>query len=73
MKNVVKNNYLVNVGSRIREFRKAKNLSMESLAAELEIDYRQLGRIERGEINITIQSLNKISDVLRIPIGDFLD
>jgi len=73
VKNVVKNNYLVNVGSRIREFRKAKNLSMESLAAELEIDYRQLGRIERGEINITIQSLNKISDVLRIPIGDFLD
>ncbi len=73
MKNVVKNNYLVNVGSRIREFRKAKNLSMESLAAELEIDYRQLGRIERGEINTTILSLKRISDVLRIPIGDFLD
>jgi transcriptional regulator with XRE-family HTH domain len=73
VKNVVKNNYLVNVGSRIREFRKAKNLSMESLAAELEIDYRQLGRIERGEINTTILSLKRISDVLRIPIGDFLD
>lgn len=73
MKNVVKNNYLVNLGSRIREFRKAKKLSMESLAAELEIDYRQLGRIERGEINTTILSLKRISDVLQIPLSDILD
>jgi transcriptional regulator with XRE-family HTH domain len=73
VKNVVKNSYLVNLGSRIREFRKAKKLSMESLAAELEIDYRQLGRIERGEINTTILSLKRISDVLQIPLSDILD
>lgn len=46
---------------------------MESLAIELEIDYRQLGRIERGEINTTILSLKNISEVLQIPISEILE
>lgn len=61
------------LGSRIREIRKSKKLSMESLAAELEIDYRQLGRIERGEINTTVLSLKKIADVLQISMSEILD
>lgn len=46
---------------------------MESLAAEVDIDYRQLGRIERGEINTTVLSLKRISDVLQTSMSEILD
>ena len=44
---------------------------MEAVANEAEIEYRQLGRIERGEVNPTIISLLKIATVLEINVGDF--
>ena len=44
---------------------------METVAHEAEIDYRQLGRIERGEGNTTIISLLKITNVLKVNVGDF--
>jgi len=44
---------------------------METVAHEAEIDYRQLGRIERGEGNTTIISLLKIANVLKVNVGDF--
>jgi transcriptional regulator with XRE-family HTH domain len=62
------NNILKAVGENLRKFRKAKGLTMEALASEAEIEYRQLGRIERGEINTTILSLMKLTDVLDIEL-----
>ncbi|SDW41726.1 Helix-turn-helix [Hydrobacter penzbergensis] len=41
---------------------------METLAYEADIEYRQLGRIERGEINTSILSLLKISEALGIEV-----
>ena len=46
---------------------------MEGLANEIEMEYRQLGRIERGEINTTILSLLKISLALKVSVKDLLD
>ncbi|WP_370362904.1 helix-turn-helix domain-containing protein [Mucilaginibacter flavidus] len=51
--------------------RNSRGLSMETVAHEAEIDYRQLGRIERGEGNTTIISLLKIANVLKVNVGDF--
>jgi transcriptional regulator with XRE-family HTH domain len=59
---------LKGLGKKLRTIRKEKGLSMESLAHEAQIEYRQLGRIERGEINTTILSLKKIADALEIDI-----
>lgn len=73
MYNVNKNSYLVKLGARIRELRKEKKLSMESFAVDLDIEYRQLGRIERGEINTTILSLKKIADTLNVSLSSLLD
>jgi transcriptional regulator with XRE-family HTH domain len=61
-------NILTAVGGNLRKFRKAKGLTMESLANDADIEYRQLGRIERGEINTTILSLKKLTDVLNIEL-----
>ena len=37
------------IGGNARRLRKASGLSQEALAADVGIDMRQLGRIERGE------------------------
>jgi transcriptional regulator with XRE-family HTH domain len=58
--------YLKKVGNTLRKIRKEKGYSMENLANEAEIEYRQLGRIERGEINTSIISLLRICQTLNI-------
>ncbi|MEN9964164.1 MAG: hypothetical protein RL582_1259, partial [Bacteroidota bacterium] len=67
---IVKSNeydsYLKKVGNTLRKIRKEKGYSMENLANETEIEYRQLGRIERGEINTSIISLLRICQTLDI-------
>lgn len=63
--------FLKTVGQNVRNIRNSKGLSMEALANEAEIEYRQLGRIERGEVNTTLISLRKIADALKVNIGEF--
>ncbi len=52
------------IGKRVRAERKARNLSQDALALASGIDRSYMGRIERGEVNITIQKLYVIADVL---------
>ncbi|CAN7201612.1 helix-turn-helix transcriptional regulator [Paenibacillus sp. LjRoot153] len=54
------------VGKKVRFYRKAAKLSQEELGALLNIDQSYLGKIERGEINITLETIQKISEVLNI-------
>ena len=65
--------YLKSVGRRVREARKTHGLSMEQLALKAEIEYRQLGRIERGEGNTTVVSLLRIAAVLNISLKEFFE
>ena len=63
--------FLKAVGANIRNIRNEKGLSMETLAHQTEIEYRQIGRIERGEVNTTIISLHRIAEVLKVDITLF--
>lgn len=65
--------YLTEFGNNLRNIRQRQGLSMESLANDAEIEYRQLGRIERGEINTTIISLLKIAKALNVDIKILFD
>lgn len=65
--------FLLKLGTNIRRIRKQKGLTMEGLAHEIEIEYRQLGRIERGEVNTTVLSLLKIAAALNVSVKDLLD
>lgn len=58
--------YLKKLGSNLRRIRKEKGFTMENLAHEAEMEYRQLGRIERGEINTSVLSLLRICTTLDI-------
>ena len=70
MKHKKDNDYLKALGANIRLIRQSKSITMEELANEAEIEYRQLGRIERGEINTSVLSLLKLSDCLGVDIVD---
>jgi transcriptional regulator with XRE-family HTH domain len=45
------------LGHRIRERRKALNLTQEELAAKADIDRSYIGGVERGERNVTFTML----------------
>ncbi|MAD94942.1 MAG: transcriptional regulator [Rhodobacteraceae bacterium] len=52
------------LGERIRHVRKSRELSQDALALACNIDRSYMGRIERGEVNITVAKLYLIADVL---------
>ena len=60
---------LVKFGSRVRQFRKEKNLSQEELSFKAGLHRTYIGMIERGEKNITLMNIDKISKALNIDIS----
>ncbi|MCU4707940.1 helix-turn-helix domain-containing protein [Acinetobacter pittii] len=54
----------IKIGQLIRQKRKEKQISQEKLALLCNMDRSYLGRIERGEVNITILKLYEISNIL---------
>lgn len=52
------------LGATIRAERRSKKLSQESLADAAGIDRSHMGKIERGERNVTLLNLVKIADAL---------
>jgi len=70
----VKNEKLIKaIGNRIRTLRIEKGLSQEKLANEADIPLSQIGRIERGETNPTISTLNVIAEALEIQLHNLLN
>lgn len=63
--------FLKDVGNNIRRIRREHDLSMETVANEAEIEYRQLGRIERGEVSATITSLLRIAQAMKVDVYEF--
>ncbi|WP_350997932.1 helix-turn-helix transcriptional regulator [Shewanella sp. TB7-MNA-CIBAN-0143] len=54
----------VEFGHAMRKMRKQKGLSQDELALCADIDRSYIGRIERAEVNITVEMLYKIANVL---------
>ncbi|MDH4559703.1 transcriptional regulator [Pseudomonas taiwanensis] len=52
------------LGTRIRTQRKSCRISQDALALACSIDRSYMGRIERGEVNITVEKLYRIASVL---------
>jgi len=56
----------VSFGLKVREQRKLKKISQEKLALLCNIDRSYMGRIERGEVNITLEKIYEIAKALEI-------
>ena len=61
------------VGQRIRNFRTAKGLSQEKLAELSGCHPTYIGQLERGEKNATIESIEKISVALGVPLSTMFE
>lgn len=53
-------------GEKLKEFRKASKLSIRALAAIADIDYSQIHRIEKGQVNPTLTTIYVLADALGI-------
>lgn len=60
------------VGMNIRAIRKSQNLTIDELAEKCDFQSPYLSDVERGERNITLQTLNKILDALNVDPGKVL-
>jgi len=55
------------VGNNIRRLRQEQGLSQEDFADLTELHRTYIGGVERGERNITLDTLLKISNALQVP------
>ena len=60
-------------GSRVRKVRQEKGLSQEELALEAGLDRSYIGGVERGERNISIVNLSKLSKALSVSPSKLLE
>lgn len=54
------------LGSQLRELRRSRGLTQEELAEALEVSPRYLAGIERGERNLTLDSVDVLADQLGV-------
>lgn len=60
------------MASNIKRIREKRGLTQVEAAEKAEIDPRYYPRIERGEINITLDTLFRIVKALKVEAGDIL-
>ena len=63
----------VEIGSKIRAYRKIKNLSQEQLAEKVWISTTHMSHIETGTTKLSLPVLVDISNALGVGIDDLLD
>ena len=59
------------VGKRIRTVRKTKGITQEQVGEKADLNYKFIGKIERGEVNPSIETLSAIADALNISLSQF--
>lgn len=67
-----KDQSLVKLGASIRARRKAMQLSQEELADNAGIDRSHMGKIERGERNVTVLNIARIAAAINCKPSDVL-
>lgn len=58
------------IGKNIREFREARQWLQRDLADAAGLPVRTVGRIERGEVDVRLSTLEKIAKALKCQLKD---
>jgi transcriptional regulator with XRE-family HTH domain len=72
VQNVKDKKFLIQLGKRIRGIRLEKGLSQVDVGIAMDNYGEQIGRIERGELNVTICTLKKIAEVFEVPLSQLV-
>ncbi|MEJ2765231.1 helix-turn-helix transcriptional regulator [Photobacterium sp. MCCC 1A19761] len=59
-------------GEKLRVKRKKMGISQDKLALLADIDRSYVGRIERGEVNITLEKVYQLAEVLACDVRELL-
>lgn len=59
-------------GKKLRIKRKEMGISQDKLALLADIDRSYVGRIERGEVNITLEKVYQLAEVLSCDVRELL-
>jgi transcriptional regulator with XRE-family HTH domain len=62
----------VEIYKKLKQLRKERGLTLNTLAEKIGSDYQQISRIERGKSRLTIDVLMKMAEALDIPIQDIV-
>ena len=58
------------VGRNLRRYRQERGYSQEAFAEVMGVHRTYMGGVERGERNLTLQTLEKMADILNVePLG----
>lgn len=60
----------VKLGKRVRELRLEKRYSQEGFADVAKLDRAGYGRIERGEVDLRLSTLERLAKALKISVAD---
>lgn len=63
---------LVALGDAVRRLRTERDISQERLALLAEVDRSYMGRVERGDNNVAILTLLKISNALGVTMTELM-
>jgi transcriptional regulator with XRE-family HTH domain len=59
-------------GKAVRRLRAERELSQEDFAHKAKIDRSYMGKIERGEVNISIDNMQKLAKGLALTLGQLM-
>lgn len=57
-------------GKRIKELRRKENISQEKFALKIDMDRTYLASVEKGNRNISLENIKKISDGFNISLSE---
>jgi len=59
-------------GNRIKEIRHSKSMSQDELAFQTGIDRGQISKIEKGKVNVTLETIEKLARALDVNLKDLM-
>lgn len=73
MTKVRNNRLIIQFGKHLKSIRLEKGLSQEDLANDADIPINQIGRIERGEVNPSLSTLEAIAKAVDLKLHELLN
>ncbi len=65
-------NAKITLANNLKNFRKHNHISQEELAARSDLSTRGYGKIERGEVYASLETLDKLSNGTGLSLSDLL-
>lgn len=65
-------NFLKEVGSKLKAIRKSKGVSVRLLGSMCNLDFSNLSRFENGQKDMRISTLKLIADKLEVDVKEFI-